>query len=286
MEDFFKSIKAYLYDRSVSPLMGSFAISWLLWNYKVVMIVLSSEKIENKFLMIDSIYQESNLCILKMSVSGVFLDGLLAPILMSIFYIFCYPYIAIPVYEFSLKKRKRLRDVKNKVEDLQLLTLEESRRLYREMATLENKHETEISSYRGRVDALNREIKKLTSSHKENRETNSSETTNVKNFERLDVTAEKILSLFSGLKDGHGWTAASIEENIDIHIDKIRFNLDSLVERDFIFKNGTIDDDEIFYQLGPDGRQYLIEHDLLLDYEKLSDEVKEKLDDSSESLPE
>ncbi|MEO8234966.1 MAG: hypothetical protein ABI549_06080 [Flavobacterium sp.] len=35
MEEIKKSISAILYERTTSPLFGTFIFSWLLWNWKI-----------------------------------------------------------------------------------------------------------------------------------------------------------------------------------------------------------------------------------------------------------
>jgi hypothetical protein len=56
MEDIIKSIKAFLYDRSSSPLFGAFIISWMAWNYRLLMLVLSDTEIDKKFKDIDKYF--------------------------------------------------------------------------------------------------------------------------------------------------------------------------------------------------------------------------------------
>ena len=39
MGDIIKSIKAYLYDRAASPLIGAYITAWSIWNYRVFIII-------------------------------------------------------------------------------------------------------------------------------------------------------------------------------------------------------------------------------------------------------
>lgn len=48
-EDTVKSIKAYLYDKTVSPLCGAFIVSWLLWNHRFVLAIIFGDGIQEKF---------------------------------------------------------------------------------------------------------------------------------------------------------------------------------------------------------------------------------------------
>ena len=49
LDDLSKSIKASLYERATSPLFGAFVISWLAWNYRFVLTVISSMSAKEKF---------------------------------------------------------------------------------------------------------------------------------------------------------------------------------------------------------------------------------------------
>lgn len=49
MGEIIKSMKAFLYGRSSSPLFGAFIVSWAVWNYRVIITLLSNEKLADKF---------------------------------------------------------------------------------------------------------------------------------------------------------------------------------------------------------------------------------------------
>lgn len=53
-DDLSKSIKAQLYERVSSPLLGSFAISWVAWNYRFVLTLISSLPLNEKLAFIDT----------------------------------------------------------------------------------------------------------------------------------------------------------------------------------------------------------------------------------------
>ncbi len=149
MEDFIKSIKAHLYDRATSPLFGAFVISWVLWNYKFVVTILSSMEVHDKFDYISTfIYPSVNTCLLQ---------GLLYPLLTTLSFIFLYPYPAKFVYSFTRKRQKELKEIKQLIEDETPLTHEESRKLRRDMASLDLEYKKELE----RIGAENQRLKDL-----------------------------------------------------------------------------------------------------------------------------
>ncbi|MFA7610468.1 MAG: hypothetical protein WCY51_03160, partial [Sulfurimonas sp.] len=116
MEEIIKSIKAFLYDRASSPLIGALIVSWSFWNYKMFFILFSDEKIENKFLLINTLFDKNNPIeflglALPFSLS-MLLDGAVYPILLTIFYIYVYPFLAKPVYKYNLQEQLKLINLK------------------------------------------------------------------------------------------------------------------------------------------------------------------------------
>jgi hypothetical protein len=47
-DDAIKSIRAELYERVASPLLGSFIVSWLIWNYRLILLIFFDEKNNRK----------------------------------------------------------------------------------------------------------------------------------------------------------------------------------------------------------------------------------------------
>ena len=121
MEDFVKSVKAQLYDRVSSPLLFSFAVSWLIWNYRFVLILLSDITVQQKFAMIDSlIYPEWYVLLTR---------GLVLPLVSSLVYLFFYPYPAWYVFRHIRQQQKRLKELQQEIDDETPLTREEARSL-------------------------------------------------------------------------------------------------------------------------------------------------------------
>lgn len=162
MQDIFTSIKAYLYDRAASPLIGAFIVGWSVWNYRffVVMISAGLPDPKDKFKAIDILFGQYTFSIGDASflISGKILDGALIPTVIALIYLYAYPLLAKPVYEHSLKKQKELRAIKQAQEDQRLLSVEESRELFRRLAQMQSKHQDEIDVLNNQISALNQRI--------------------------------------------------------------------------------------------------------------------------------
>lgn len=165
MQDILTSIKAYLYDRAASPLIGAFIASWAVWNYRFFVVIFSSGAPgpADKFEAINLLFSPYTLAVWGMNfpISGKIVDGILIPGVVAVIYLYAYPIIAKPVYEHSLKKQKELRVIKQAQDDQRLLSVEESRELYRRLAQMQSKHQDEIDSLNNQVLALNKHIDDL-----------------------------------------------------------------------------------------------------------------------------
>ena len=146
VDEIFKSAKAQISERIASPLIGSFVISWCLWNYKFLVILFSSASVSQTFVLIDTIAFPTTWSLVLKSV--------LLPALTTVVYIFAYPYPAKFVYEFTRRRQKEINEVRQRIEDETLLTIEESRKIRADVFQTEKAHQ-EI------VDRLNAEISRL-----------------------------------------------------------------------------------------------------------------------------
>jgi hypothetical protein len=174
MQDIFTSIKAYLYDRAVSPLIGAFVVAWSVWNYRFFVVLFAGglPTPADKFKAIDLLFKSYTIALgdVNVVVSGKIIDGFIAPAVIGILYLYAYPFLAKPVYEHSLKKQKELRAVRQEQEDNRLLSVEESRELFRRLAQMQSKHEGEVDSLNNQVSALSRHLDELNNRSSGNQE--------------------------------------------------------------------------------------------------------------------
>ncbi len=197
MDDVVKSIKAHLYDRVVSPLFGAFLISWAIWNYRIIFVLLSSEVIPYKFNYIDE-YYSSMIYFGGLSISKCWAVGIAAPLLSALSYIYLYPFFALPVYKFSLSRQKKLADTKNEIEGATLLTLEKSRKIIQDakrMQVLYDKKIDEVEEEIERLKGIISDQEKEISALRENYKTKKNIALNDSN-EELDIDQV----IFDGIK--------------------------------------------------------------------------------------
>ena len=266
----YKSIKAFLYDRTSSPLFGAFIISWSIINYRVILTIFSGESLANKFEVINTLFQPIDTGFFF--VSAALVHGFIYPVIATLLYIYLYPRLAKPVYKHSLKKQIELREIKQEEESNRLLTLEESREIYKEMAEVENRYNQQEEIHRKQVAGLISEVEKLgdikpptrvragTDSLQQGRKEGAKRQSGTpeSKINKLPADLESVLMVFSG---------SSVDEKIDINylfdafkdypfndIDLLRYGADELVNQGFLENvMGS-------YFLTHKGRSYMIEH--------------------------
>lgn len=169
MDEAIKSIKAFLYDRTVSPLFGAYMLAWLIWNYRVFVVLLDSKelltaKLEN----IDRYFGPLSYNIFGYSfqIWGQIVHGVLGPILLTVIYLYIYPWFAKPVYSHSLAKQKELKAIKQEIENARLLSVDESRVLIKEIEQLRLKADEDANRYRERISSLSATISELENKQK------------------------------------------------------------------------------------------------------------------------
>lgn len=136
IEDIVKSIKANLYERTTSPLFGTLAISWALWNYKIFVVIFSDMEAPDKIA-----YLQSSL---YADLWDKLLSLVLWPLVIALFFLFVYPYPAKWVFRFWRKKQKELRDIRSEIENETLLSLEESRGVRRQLIDIQNEYDVQL----------------------------------------------------------------------------------------------------------------------------------------------
>lgn len=150
IKDIATAIKANLYDRATSPLFVTFAISWVLWNYRLIITLFSSMPVKEKFTYIDAI--------LYASPYATFGIGFCFPLLTAGVFIFAYPYPAKYVFEFWRNRQKELKEVKQKIEDETPLTIEESKQLRRQLFDIQGKHDMQQRQLSDEIDYLKQKL--------------------------------------------------------------------------------------------------------------------------------
>jgi len=251
MEDFIKSIKAHLYDRATSPLFGTFAVSWVLWNYKFVVIVFSSMEAHEKFYYISAFIYPSTQAFL--------LSGLLYPLLTTLAFIFLYPYPAKFVYSFTRQRQKELKEIKQQIEDETPLTHEESRKLRRDMAALELEYEKELERrgaenqiLKDLIEELKREVHAKSLADFGDREKPKSE----EDGEPSEAVSEEQVTLLELVsRDAYPFERDLVKLS-KTHKVKTEFNLGELCKMSLIDRQDSAEG--TFYSITHEGRTLLV----------------------------
>ena len=238
MQDILKSIKAFLYDRAVSPLIGAFVTAWLVWNYRVVFYLFDGKSlITEKIAFLDSYFGDEH----QFQFSGYtfhviggghLIHGLLMPSILTWIYIYLYPKVAIPVYKHSLNKNKELRIAKQEVENTRLLTEEESRKLQKEIEQLRYKADEEADRSAKRIASLVETINQLES------KLNSSD-----GNDKNSTNARNLISR----EEQNGDSNEKLDSNVTGHLSDERFRYQNRIIEKFPiekFVPGAFKDDD------------------------------------------
>lgn len=150
VDDIVKSIKAALYERTSSPLFGAFSLSWVIWNYKLILVLLSKGAAQVKIEYIDgTLYPE-------FWPSSLILA--FGPLATALIFLYGYPYPAKWVYSYWQQKQKDLRDLRQKIEGETLLTEEQSRRIRGQIIEIQSEYDRQIERNEADISKLKSEI--------------------------------------------------------------------------------------------------------------------------------
>lgn len=243
IDEIFKSTKAQISERIASPLIGSFSLSWCLWNYKFLVILFSNASVSQTFSLVDSVAFPTT--------GSLFINGVLLPALTAVIYIFGYPYPARFVYEFTRRRQKEINEIRQRIEDETLLTIEESRKIRADIVQVEKKHQEE-------VDRLNIEISRIKDEVANRYSMNPPKTTDAdaRPTQSLVPTQFALLRL---LEEQGG----SEEESTLIHLNqqskvKTEFDLGELVQMKLIKKDYDQNVGAYVYEFTHEGRRVLL----------------------------
>lgn len=137
LDEIVKSIKISVHDRVTSPLFGAFLISWSIFNYRLLIVLFSSETFQNKFSYIDT----------TLYISSFWHDLLplfVYPLIATIGFLVLYPYPAGLIFHFWHSHKKQLKEKRQKIDGDTLLTKEESKKLRNHYENIEKEFENDI----------------------------------------------------------------------------------------------------------------------------------------------
>lgn len=144
------SLKSYFNERISSPLSGSFIVSWLLVNYKFVLLTFSDESIRTKYYIINEVLYPPN--------AANYLPLFLYPILGALFYIFLYPFPARWTLRYAKWQQGLTSAVRVSYEEQQRLTIEQSRDLKSKIIDIQQEYDRKLEVKDLEVTALKQEL--------------------------------------------------------------------------------------------------------------------------------
>lgn len=149
-EELTKSVKAQLYDRVSSPLMGTFIVSWALCNYRFILALASSMAFADKITYIDSI--------LFPTWWDVFWHGIGMPAIATAFVIFIYPYPARAVYNYHRRRQVELKRLQQLIDDDTPITQEEAKELRLSVLQSDQRFVELVKKKDLEIDGLKRQV--------------------------------------------------------------------------------------------------------------------------------
>ncbi|WP_289329490.1 hypothetical protein [Pseudomonas sp. 'CRE Jenny 4'] len=146
LDDIATTIKAQLYERVTSPLLGAFLISWCIINYKLILIVLSSLSAPEKI-----VYIELNLFC---TTSDYIFKGVIYPLAAALSLILIYPYPAAWIYRVSKTHKRHLKQIQQTIDDETPLTKDDARKIRKDALEIEIKADAELARKKNEIDNL------------------------------------------------------------------------------------------------------------------------------------
>jgi hypothetical protein len=155
LEEIITAAKEQAAERLASPIIGSFAVSWCLWNYKFLVILFSQASVSVTFALISKLAFPDTW--------SIAMRGVVLPLVSAAAYIFLYPYPAKFVYGFTRRRQKELNELRQEIEDETLLTREESRVLRSEALRADIAHREEMDRLNAELATAKAEIARMAS---------------------------------------------------------------------------------------------------------------------------
>lgn len=188
MNDLLEPIKRELSERLSSPLLGGFAISWALWNYKFLLILASNNTISTTFSLVE-----------RYCFSGpieIVTHGFVLPALTTLGYIYLYPLPAEIIYKRAQQNNKRLKEIRIAIEGETPLTIEESRRVRLQLFQASEQHAKELEAKISEIGSLKEALKAA------NDQLTNGKPLPYRKYKRLPPLQQRILEAIAQKEDG------------------------------------------------------------------------------------
>lgn len=152
LDDLTKEIKAQLYERVKSPLFGAFALSWVAWNYRALLAVLSKMTFQETLVYLETVYPSA------WHWAGYCFAG---PLLTAVAFLLAYPHPARWIYSYWATQQKELKKVQQRIEDETPLTQEEANALRKAGLAQEREFQAQLKELAASNKELEERVKLL-----------------------------------------------------------------------------------------------------------------------------
>lgn len=242
--EFYNSTRDLIADRLSSPFIFSFVITWLISNYKIIMVILTTQS-------------ESFVLDYKIQLIENFLNvrhGLIYPLIGACFYTFAYPFIDQEISKFTLKRKMAIRNDKNQIEKTQLRTAEEVKAIHLRHFKIEQEYKAEIENARTTENQLRAQIENLQGKNI------STSVTSKSIFDELSKDQIDIIEYLGKIADSAqpAPTETEIQKKLKLNITKNRYALEQLLNSGHI-KRLTDELDNLVYELTGKGLNVYLE---------------------------
>lgn len=242
-------IRRLLSERLVSPLMPAFTVSWLVVNYRLVMVILSDESLESKLSFIDTILYPTTQCLV--------VHGFLLPLATALAYIFVYPYPAKWVYQYALKRQRELREARQQAENARVLTQEDSQRLRTYYFDRESALQKQIQAREEEIEQLRAKITELEEPQPHVEEAHATKQELSRELASINLTDDKAKVLgalsFAEGKGRNSLLETELNELVKLDMTDLKIILEELQRESLIERSYTVEGTN--YSLKHEGRK-------------------------------
>ncbi|QKF65661.1 putative membrane protein [Arcobacter venerupis] len=288
MKDMINSFKANLYERTTSPLLGSFIFYWIICNYKFIVILFDKDLTsENKFVAIDNLYKTDYISI---SILNIPINGLLLPLLIALAYVLVLPFISKFIHKAWIWHQNELKKISNG----KVLTEKEFGELQQKYFELElsfsktfSEKDKEITQLRKFLDekehllleSLNKidEYKKDTKNTEELIQENQKLQNNLKTFSEHNTLLKKELDktyrnssdeerlIMKDFASNHKkeTTLEEISKLLNLPELKADYILKNLIAKRLLTNEYSPNKQQYIYKVNDEGKKYIVENGLI-----------------------
>lgn len=297
MKDIINSFKAHLYERTSSPLLGSFIFYWIICNYKLIMVIFDDEmKLNEKFDFIKTIYPQEKITLwngFDIYYQILLGNGLLIPLIITLIYILLLPFASNFIYGLWIKHQNNFKRISNE----KVLTKKEFGDLQRRFTELELSFDDTFSKKDNEIARLNESIQgkehiivenKIKLDFYQKREVEYKEINSkiekyekeltekelkekIKSFEiqlspnnnEKSILNDEEISVLKYIGENPSNTTSSVSSKLNIHRIRLEKIYQKLLEKEFIKINTTYSDGGKEYRIEPKGSDFLLENNLV-----------------------